>query len=438
MRGRDKSRSGHGRGRPGESMFRCGLGKRWSRARGGIWLAVGLLCPTALGQASQPADSAPRGSDSTSGTTWLRVTASDLNVRSRADANSVVVTRVKEGSILESVGRDQYGWYRVVPPEGTFSLVSARYIDRRGPEEGVVSIQSGTLRVRVGSLVHEGDPLQREVQARLENGARVRILGTQDGWLKVAPPDGVYFYVWGEHVTPVSPEIAARLRKAEPGGAGEAEPSSPTTAPAPAMARGPDLSGEWGQQLAQIERLIKAEAGKPLLEQSWGGIIERLQPVAEQRLEPTVGRLAVAWIQQLEQRVHDQQVVQAAEDVRRRAAQDKARHEREMERIRQVREHVTSRPAHTVRGELLRSYALAEREDRSRYRLHDPLNRRLVAYVEIDPQSKLDAEKLVGKYVLVRGERRRDEILGVDVYLAVEITELTADQAATQPARQKR
>ena len=182
-------------------------------ARTSLWSgAIALTaCAAALAQtaplASAPSATTPAAAE----TIWLRVTADEVNLRSRPDANSVPVAQVERDTVLRGLGRDAYGWYRVAPPAGVFSYVAKEYVDRRGPIEGIVSVRSGTLRVRVGSLVRELDPLQSEVQVVLERGAAVRIVGEQGEWLRIAPPPGVCVYVSGEQVVMIGEDVAKRL-----------------------------------------------------------------------------------------------------------------------------------------------------------------------------------------------------------------------------------
>ncbi|MBN2445546.1 MAG: hypothetical protein JXO22_02395, partial [Phycisphaerae bacterium] len=87
---------------------------------------------------------------------WLRITGDRVGLRVRPDSNSLLVARLDCDAVLQSVG-EQFGWYAVLPPEGVFSLVSTEYVDRRGEHDGVVSLASGNLRVRAGSLVSDVD-----------------------------------------------------------------------------------------------------------------------------------------------------------------------------------------------------------------------------------------------------------------------------------------
>ena len=196
---------------------------------------------------------------------WLRVTAETLNLRSRPDTNSVPVIRLERDAVLRAVG-SQFGWHKVVPPEGVFSYVSAAHVARQGETEGIVSVTSGALRVRVGSLIQDVDPAGADVQTVLERGTSVRILGAAGEWLKIAPPAGVYAYAADAYVTRVDDDVAARLM-AQQGVASRpvqatasraaARPVRPASVP---TTTAPDLSGPWGQRLVLVEAAIETEA----------------------------------------------------------------------------------------------------------------------------------------------------------------------------------
>ena len=384
--------------------------------------------------ASQPD---PASSQPAAQTTWLRVIRDDVNIRSRADTSSVPVIRVNRGEVLRAFAVDRHGWYRIEPPEGLFSYVSADHVELKSPTEGVVTVQSGTLRVRVGSLVEDVDPLQSEVQTLLERGTTVRVLGRDDAWLKIAPPRGVYVYIAGELVERITEEEAHALRVATPSPRRiQAEPGAgvkATTRPRPAS--GPDLTGSWGQRLLKVEESIEAEQRKDLLQQDWITIMSELRPIAAQAEEPMVAHLARAWLAQLEERVVEQQTARAAEELLERAARERAQQQRERQHLDRARESAT-RPIFEARGALRRSYAVEGRHGRRWYRLVDPVTQTIQVYLEFAPDSDLNPEAHLGQYVGVRGTRRTEDGIGADILKVIELVVL-GTEPASQPVRGK-
>jgi hypothetical protein len=400
----------------------------WAIPIGCLLLGTPFLSRAQTAEQDPGTPSKPPATQAVSDIYWLRVTASELNVRCNPDTNSTIVARVPRGSVLRAVDRVRE-WHRITPPQGVFSFVAARYIERIGPAKGVVAIQTGSLRVRVGSLVYELDPAESPVQTRLQRGDPVRVLGTSGDWLKIAPPRGVHCYVHADFVERIDPEHARRLLKHQ---AAAAQPSESGSASGPPQ---PDLSGRWGARLLEIEEDIDAEARKPGLQQKWNGVIGRLRPVAAQRDEPPVAQLAAAWIRQLEQRVADQAIARKSAEIQRRLDRERAQHTRELERIERLRRHATSRPTFAAEGALRKSAAVNKPATGYGYKLQDPLTGRVRVYLEVKPDTPLDLEPLIGRYVGVRGKRRFVPALRTDAVLVESIEVLSRRAPASQPTR---
>jgi hypothetical protein len=403
-------------------------------------LIFALALTVVAGAPAQETASPPATPD----TYFLRTTADALNIRSRADANSHILVRVPENTILRAVGHE-YGWHQVFPPAGAFSVVSSDYITRSGPDRGIVNVTSGNLRVRVGSAIHAFDPTESEVQTLLPDGTPVQILGEQDGWLRIAPPPGVYAYVSGDYVERITAADAARrggpsLATTRPALPPTTRPSvaaegSPTTAPA---AGEPAFDGPWGQRLLLVEAAIEQMSARPLDQQSWDEHLTRLEPIAAQHEEPTVARVAAAWIDKLRDRAAAQQRLAAASEILRRSARERAERAAEIRRLEQLTGFAETQPAYAARGLFLRSAAVREIAGQAWYKLQNPLTLRLEAYLQVSERSVPDVNRVLGKYVGVDGERQDDPELGVPIIRVRKIVVLSHDPPATQPARQTR
>lgn len=334
---------------------------------------------------------------------FLRVTAASVNVRSRADRNSVAVARAARDSILVGDG-EEFGWHRVRPPAGVFCYVASQFVLDQGDGVGLVRVQSGSLRVRVGSVVVGVDPARSEVQALLPSGSFVRIVGRDGEWLRIEPPDAVRVYVAAEFVERVEAEVAMRLQQAA---ASEATASSP----AAQTPEAPDLSGDWGQKLAALEAQIAAEARREPLEADWARFGDRLGSIAAQRDEPRVALLAARWIERLQQRRADQAMLREARQIAERESRAAAQFEREIGHIDRARQPADSRPAYAARGILLPSFVVGSEQARQ-YKLQDPFTLRVVAYVDFPPELGVDPAALEGKLVGVQGNSQEDPSLG--------------------------
>ncbi|MBU0639880.1 MAG: SH3 domain-containing protein [Planctomycetes bacterium] len=406
-----------------------------------IGLGVALIFGAAAGAAAADQPQAvpqTQPAERTSQAYWLRVIGDSVNLRSRGDANSAIVARLPRDTVLRGIG-EEYGWHQVVPPDGTFSYVSAEYVELKSPSLGVVAVRSGKLRVRVGSQAHKLDPLRSEVQTLLPDGAEVRILGQEGDWLRIEPPAGVFAHISGDFVERVTDEVAARLRAAT--GQVTSQPAvalRPVQPPAPETRapEAPNLAGDWGQKLAVVEQTITAEGRKPAAEQAWAPVLAQLQPIAAQNAEPMVARLAVGWMARLEERMADQETLLAASQIARRASRDRSQLERELDRLERIRQQATSQPTYDARGSLLPSYAFRSTDTTRRYKLQDPFSRRVVAYIEIPADGLIAPLEYVGKYVGVRGAKRFDIRLGANVIQVTHIVDLHAERAPKGPARE--
>lgn len=388
-------------------------------------LAALLLAAAAPAVQTPPASSAdqPQAAHAAqSGTDryWLRVTAERVNLRSHADLNSRIVGRVGLDDVLEGCGAHQDGWHRIVPPRGVFSLVATQYIERVGDDRGLVKVDT-SLRVRVGSDIQPRDPLRSEVQTRLRRDAEVRILGRlDDEWLKIAPPDGVYVYISADYVEQISADRADRLRAARAAPAASGQPPSPATRPT----KQPDLSGPWGERLAQVLLRVSAEEKKPPADQSWDALADELRPIAGQRQEPQVARLAAAWLEKIDRQIEQHAVARATGQTTRQAEQGRVSNEREQ------------RPRFDARGVLRPSFALPPGPYGLRYKLQDPSTHEVTAYIEFPTELGLDIPACVGKYVGLCGEKQT--VAGVASILRVtRLTVLNLDQPVGRPAREE-
>ncbi|MCH8804806.1 MAG: hypothetical protein IH986_01805 [Planctomycetes bacterium] len=408
----------------------------------GLWLVLlGAISPAGAQTAGDSKKRAPANDKSTAEVQeyWLRVTSERVNLRSRPDANSVVVTRLARDALLRAA-QERFGWHRVRPPTGVFSYVAAEFVDQRAPDRGIVSVRTGRLRVRVGSSVARLDPMKHELQTLLKRGSEVRILGRDGDWLRIVPPQDVQFFVSADHVERVDDEVAARLRAAATAAAERAKQPGAESAEknetGQASPEGLDLSGAWGQRLAMVETAIQAEGRKPMESRAWAELIGRLRPIADQRREPTVARLAAEWIGTLELRVASRSAALAAREIERAEARDRARFQREIERIRQTRAAAESHREFQATGQLLRSHLKREQKAERRYMLRDPLTGRVVAYVERARSEMPSLESFVGKFVGVRGVAKTDAKLGADIIRVSEVLLLQRDEPTSRSARE--
>ncbi|MFN0136508.1 MAG: hypothetical protein ACKVS9_10390 [Phycisphaerae bacterium] len=379
---------------------------------------------------------------STVETGFVRVTAREVNIRSRADVNSVPVMRIKRGSVLKTVGKE-YGWFKILPPEGTYYYAAARYVERSGETAGTVRVSTTPLNIRVASQVMTVSPDTADVVGQAANGTPVEILGQDGEWLRIKPPVGIYCFINEDFVERVTDAQGAIVITDEPPTAAVAtsrptgEALVPTTAPALTAA---DMTGTFGQQLARIEKDIDTQAGKPILSQSWDAILENLKRIAAQREEPQVAAAADAWIPRVERQRAAQATQREREPVAARASAEKAQADAELERLRQAREALDGRTDFEALGLLRPTFALPTGEYGLRYKLVDPVSQKTRAYVEFPTALGLDLSKINGKYVGIFGDRLSgDEFkdIGAPMYRVQKVTVLTAPAESAADRRER-
>ncbi len=135
-----------------------------------------------------------------------RVVAEETWVRSGSDERFYPTQRLAEGSIVTVHRHDPGGWYMIDPPQGSFSWIAERYVNRLDESRGVV--REDNVIACIGSDF--GDEVSA-FQRRLRAGEEVTILGRRDmetsggrqSMLKILPPRRERRWIPGVAVVPV-------------------------------------------------------------------------------------------------------------------------------------------------------------------------------------------------------------------------------------------
>lgn len=131
------------------------------------------------------------------------VVSEDVYVRSGPGKNYYPTQKLKVGQEVEVHRHDPGGWYAIKPPEGSFTWVSGRYLQKKG--KGLAAVTGDRVAARVGSQLSD---IRDVIQVRLERGEVVEILeekqfasGSEAGmWYKIGPPSGEFRWVFGKFV----------------------------------------------------------------------------------------------------------------------------------------------------------------------------------------------------------------------------------------------
>lgn len=154
---------------------------------------------------------------------------STVFVRSGPSNNFYPTMKLDKGAEVTVVGI-KYDWLKIAPPPGSFSYVPRAYVERRG--DGKIGRVTNTLNVRAGSSENQ---IKTTVQTKLVEGQDVTIIGEQDEYFKIVPPEGAYLFVHQQYVQP-----EGKGKKARP------EPKAPEAAPPIADAGSEPATGDAG------------------------------------------------------------------------------------------------------------------------------------------------------------------------------------------------
>jgi uncharacterized protein YgiM (DUF1202 family) len=385
------------------------------------------------------------------------ITANDVYVRSGDSLNHYTICKLKAGDRVTVVG-ERGEWYEILPPEGTFSLLSGDYVDTTDNQKGVIN--GNNVRVRAGSLLNEN---KYTVQALLSKGVEVTILGRNpDGFLRIKPPQGAT--VW---VSRAFAQLRSDSRPASAQGADTATPSDATdvaaaTSPAStsASADGPttgphtigtptpgtsnarraassgDVDG-WQKKLAELDLVTNMEFEKLVPLRQLDQFVAKYREVSEQANNEMVRQYAQRRMEEISTAIEATTAyhqLKKLDDI----AETKRREYRASRAG--IPEAMPTFPSGIdAKGELRVSALFPPGSTPQRYRLIDPsvAGGRTIGYVEIPPDSPIKAGDFLGRYVGVRALERRVQSGGVDpvpIYITSELVllEPPAAPAATE------
>ncbi|NLX14823.1 MAG: SH3 domain-containing protein [Phycisphaerales bacterium] len=349
-----------------------------------------------------------------------QVTGDNVYIRSGSNQNYYPVMKLGRGASVTVVG-EEFGWLKILPPSGTFSLVDKNYIDRIDDQTGALN---GTTWIYAGSSMSERNYAK---QVRVGKGDRVTIMGeSADGnFFKIAPPPGAHLWISGDFVsrdgkpvertttrTPVMETVKPGELRLTDQQANAALASPTPTVPVaaqPTMAPrepAPKIVPEYQRLKDAIEAEIATEFAKPMAERNFNGAIVKLTPLAEQGDDNIMQLYAQNRIKQLQGHMELAAAITSLRDLRTTAIDEADRIARERERIRVAE---ATRPNDiAVRG-MIKVSGIYTGSDTlpKRWRIVDPETDRTVAYIELPQGSPIDPVQYYGNYVGIRASSRR-------------------------------
>jgi uncharacterized protein YgiM (DUF1202 family) len=373
------------------------------------------------------------------------VNTGDVYVRSGPDDSYYATMRLPVGTPLTVVGIKN-DWLKVVPPPGSFCYVSKLFIQSEG-DGSFGRVTRADINVRAGS---DQNALKTTVLGRLNSGDEIKILGQQDEYYKIAPPQGVYLYVNKQFVNPVkalgaAPATVDNTVTAAPSGAtvatvadaatqpspGEVVTTSNPTAPAtqPAVAEAPPAPpqpspAEIAETTFQtLESDFAAASQKPLEQQPVSDLAKRYdQMVKNTDLQPSERNTASFRLAVLNVRMDAQRRLAELDSMQTEAAkkaQSLKAEEDELQKRLDSHDVTVYTAVGTLRPSSLQYGA------QTLYRLADPATGHTVIYLRGDNGAALN---LLNQFVGVRGQVGTDDRIGVQLITFTDI-------AAVDPAQ---
>lgn len=409
--------------------------------------AAAPLVTYAAPEAEQPAESV---ANSPYSATFI-VNANAVYVRAGPALSYYPTMKLDKGAKVKAVGM-KLDWLKIAPPDGSFCYISKAHVDRNG-DGSVGRVVGDAVNVRAGSVMNA---MKVQVLCQLSAGEEVKILGEQDEYYKIAPPDGkAFLYIRKDNVDPdpesvpekQTPAVASKNEPAAPKmtpapqqpqqpatpqpqptdnvahsetpAAPEApkptvpsatQPSQAAVAQAPASTQSTETEATAEAQFEKAEAEFAETANKPLDQQPIAKLIGEYEPlVASDKLTNTLHRIAEQRLATLKLRDKAAQELAKAkavqEELQKRQVALKAEGKELEERLQ-----TQGVAIYTAVGELQMSSL--QLNSKTLYRLTDPANGRTVCYIRTDDPKFVT---YLGKFIGVKGELSTEAQLSMKV-----------------------
>lgn len=219
------------------------------------------------------------------------VTGNDVYIRSGPGTNFYHCGKLYKGDRVQVI-RTQQGWSCIAPPPGCFSWIAMQYvsINLDNPTMGIVT--GNNVGVYAGSDYVE--PMySTSKQLVLNRGQNVRLLSEEkDEYYKIAPPDGAYLWVSSQFLQPAQSSVQAM--PVDPNAAAPTASETPT--PKVEVRGESDLLDEY----YALSKLVKEQRQKPVAEQDYKEIKEKLAKLAAHEGGGRAARYAGFTLKQVE------------------------------------------------------------------------------------------------------------------------------------------
>jgi uncharacterized protein YgiM (DUF1202 family) len=218
------------------------------------------------------------------------VTGNDVFIRSGPGTNFYHCGKLYRGDRVQVI-KVQQGWSCIVPPPGCFSWIAMQYvsINLGNPTMGIVT--GHNVGVYAGSDYEE--PMYSvSKQVMLKRGQNVKLLSEEkDEYYKIAPPEGAYLWVSSQFL-----RASESPMRAVPVASPAVETVAPTS-PVAVQVRG---ESELLDEYYTLSKLVKEQLQKPLADQDYAEIKEKLSELVGNSAGGRAARYADFTLKQVE------------------------------------------------------------------------------------------------------------------------------------------
>jgi uncharacterized protein YgiM (DUF1202 family) len=390
----------------------------------------GIFCSTALALPDEvPTQEQPKVENSRFAFEAL-VNGSDVQVRSGPSENYYPTMKLEKGARIKVVGI-KFDWLKILPPDGSFSVVAKKLVDRSG-EAATGVINAENVNVRAGSSVNN---VKITVQCKLNKGEIVEITGEDGDYYKIKPPTEAYVYVNQKFADPIKQlaggSIAERTVKPfdnDLTGAGAAtrpvKPKIDIVVERAESRQAKEAAEEVNVQVEfdRLEALAKTTWDKPLDDMPVAELLTGYESILKSDLLPSSQRamsevrvLALKAKSKAKQELSDSRKHQ--EEVEAKLAELQAQREAIEARLR------SGQQVFTAVGKL--QATAVKSGEMPVYRLTDPSTERTLCYVKSADTKYSD---LIGKFIGVKGELTTDASLTLKTINPTEASEIDPAQ----------
>ena len=313
-----------------------------------------------------------------------QMTGNNILVRSGPGTQYYHCGKLSKGDKVRVVDA-RSGWSRIIPPPGSFSWISKRYVLVDSNDIAVGIVTSEGAGVYVGS--EDIKPIHSDSSwLTLNKGEKVDLLGETVGdYYKIAPPAGAYRWVSTEYTKPIGAAVGPIPLTVEPTEEETPVVVIPTKLP---------VTSEKLNEYYALEQKIKAERTKPESEQDYTELKESLLELSANKEADKASRYALFALKQIE---HFELALEVATAVE---LQDE--HLRQtMERIEKARLAKLSQVAQLGRfavvGEFRTSEIYGQKAQIKHFRMVDESGQTLCyALPSNEPISDIDLDEFIG------------------------------------------